>query len=59
MWTIMHAPALNIPGFKGANGMPIGVTLVGGRYKDMNLLHVGKSIGRAFEAKGGWVLELK
>lgn len=28
-WTLMHGPAVNIPAFKGSNGMPVGVQVVG------------------------------
>jgi Asp-tRNA(Asn)/Glu-tRNA(Gln) amidotransferase A subunit family amidase len=45
---------LNVPGFKGENGMPIGVSLVAPRYHDMRLLAVGKKVGAIFEAEGGW-----
>ncbi|RFU24667.1 hypothetical protein B7463_g11666, partial [Scytalidium lignicola] len=44
MWTILHAPALNIPGFASENGMPIGLTMVGPRYTDLHVLYVGKAI---------------
>ena len=50
----MHAPALNIPGFQGDNGMPIGLTAVGPRYTDRGLLHVAKAIGDLFREEGGW-----
>jgi Asp-tRNA(Asn)/Glu-tRNA(Gln) amidotransferase A subunit family amidase len=45
---------LNIPGFQGENGMPIGVSLVAPRYHDRHLLAVGKTVGAVFEAEGGW-----
>ena len=54
MWTILHVPCLNLPGFAGENGMPIGLTIVKPRYNDMSELHVGKAIGHIFEAGGGW-----
>jgi Asp-tRNA(Asn)/Glu-tRNA(Gln) amidotransferase A subunit family amidase len=50
----LHTPVLNVPGFKGENGMPIGVSLVAPRYHDRRLLAVGKSVGALFEAEGGW-----
>ena len=53
-WTIMHCPALNIPGFAGENGLPIGLTAVTARCRDRHLLHVAKTIGPLFEAEGGW-----
>jgi amidase len=59
MWTALHTPVINVPGFAGEvrflcslltpispsdpkiqNGMPVGLTLVSGRYKDRQLLKV-------------------
>jgi Asp-tRNA(Asn)/Glu-tRNA(Gln) amidotransferase A subunit family amidase len=53
-WTALHVPVVNVPGFQGENGMPIGVSLVAGRYKDRHLLHVAKEVGKIFESEGGW-----
>jgi Asp-tRNA(Asn)/Glu-tRNA(Gln) amidotransferase A subunit family amidase len=47
-------PVLNIPGFQGEHGMPIGLSLVAPRYKDRHLLLVGEQVGKIFEADGGW-----
>lgn len=49
---------VNIPGFKGENGMPIGVSLVAPRYNDRRLLAVSKTVGEIFEAQGGWKRDL-
>ncbi|KAI1119019.1 amidase [Nemania sp. NC0429] len=54
MWTALHTPVINIPGFQGANGMPIGLSLVGPRYYDRQLLAVSREVGRIFELEGGW-----
>ncbi|KAF1916016.1 amidase signature domain-containing protein [Ampelomyces quisqualis] len=54
IWTALHTPVLNVPGFKGENGMPIGISLVAPRYHDRHLLAVGKAVGAIFEAEGGW-----
>ena len=51
----MHVPALNIPGFAGENGLPIGLTAVGPRFADRHLLHVAKTLGPVFEKEGGWM----
>ncbi|KAH7173946.1 amidase signature domain-containing protein [Fusarium flagelliforme] len=40
IWTVLHVPVLNIPGFVGFNGMPIGLSLVAPRYHDRKLLAV-------------------
>lgn len=50
----MHVPALNIPGFAGVNGLPIGLTAVGPRFADRHVLHVAETIGPIFEEEGGW-----
>jgi len=58
MWTILQVPALNVPGFAGENGLPIGLTLVGPRYHDLHVLYTGKAIGERFEKEGGFSLKL-
>ncbi|KAK5630414.1 hypothetical protein RRF57_006129 [Xylaria bambusicola] len=58
MWTALHTPVINIPGFKGANDMPIGISLVAPRYHDRRLLTVSKAVGAIFEAEGGWERKL-
>ena len=58
MWTILNVPCLNIPGFVGDNGMPIGLTMVGPRYTDLHVLRVGKAIGKLFESEGGFESKL-
>ena len=54
MWTALHVPVINVPGFKGEHGMPIGLSLVAARYKDQALLAVAKEVGKVWEMKGGW-----
>jgi Asp-tRNA(Asn)/Glu-tRNA(Gln) amidotransferase A subunit family amidase len=51
----LHTPVVNIPGFKGEHGMPVGVSLVAPRYHDRHLLAVSQKVGEIFEAEGGWV----
>ncbi|RYC65852.1 hypothetical protein CHU98_g350 [Xylaria longipes] len=58
MWTALHTPVVNIPGFKGANNMPIGLSLVAPRYHDRHLLAVSKTVGQIFESEGGWERKL-
>lgn len=55
MWTVLHTPVLNVPGFTGVNGMPVGLSLVAPRFEDRHLLHVGKEVAKVF-AEGGWKL---
>lgn len=57
-WTLLHAPCLNLPGFAGEKGMPIGLTLVDGRFHDKSVLQAGKIIGGVFEKEGGFNSEL-
>ncbi|KJZ79158.1 hypothetical protein HIM_01309 [Hirsutella minnesotensis 3608] len=51
MWTALHAPTLNVPGFHGSLGLPVGLTLVGPRYGDMNLLRAAGPIGTLFQSQ--------
>ena len=50
----LHTPVVNIPGFVGANGMPIGLSIVAPRYHDRHLLAVSAKVGEIFESQGGW-----
>lgn len=54
IWTALHVPVINVPGFQGANGMPIGLSLISGRYHDRHLLAVSEVVGPIFEQEGGW-----
>ncbi|MGE5396033.1 MAG: hypothetical protein ACM3MK_00705, partial [Chitinophagales bacterium] len=38
IWTMCHLPAVNLPIFKGPNGLPFGAQLVARRYNDILLL---------------------
>ncbi|WWC62256.1 uncharacterized protein I303_104852 [Kwoniella dejecticola CBS 10117] len=55
MWTVLHLPVLNVPGFKGRNGMPIGLSLVGPRYHEQALLRTAHAVAEVF-AQGRWKL---
>ncbi len=48
MWTLLHAPCINIPCCVGPNGMPIGITLTGPRFGDRRLLAAAIAVGRLF-----------
>ncbi|KAL4926694.1 amidase [Aspergillus undulatus] len=54
MWTALHVPVVNIPGFKGENGLPVGVSLVAARHRDEHLLAVAEEVGKVFGEEGGW-----
>jgi amidase len=38
-------PVVQVPAFKGPNGMPVGLALVAGRYCDRDLLGVAEVLG--------------
>lgn len=52
---MLHVPALSVPGFAGEQGLPIGLAVVGSRYRDLHVLNMGKRIGQIFEEEGGYV----
>ena len=37
IWTLMHVPVVNVPAFRGANGLPVGAQLVARRHDDRRL----------------------
>lgn len=55
---MLHAPVLNIPGFAGDHGLPLGLTVVGPRYCDLHVLNMGKRIGKVFGEEGGYVSQI-
>jgi len=42
LWTLCGMPALSVPLMQGANGLPLGVQLVGPRYGDARLLRTAR-----------------
>ncbi len=48
MWTLLHVPVVNVPGFVGPAGMPIGLSLTGPRYSDRHLVRVAKEVEPLF-----------
>lgn len=38
MWTLAHLPVVSVPAFLSPDGLPVGLQLVGGRYRDYGLL---------------------
>ncbi|PCD22230.1 hypothetical protein AU210_016020 [Fusarium oxysporum f. sp. radicis-cucumerinum] len=51
MWSGLHVPVLNVPGFKGDHDMPIGLSFVAPQYRGRHLLDVGKAVSKIFEAE--------
>lgn len=54
LWSALHVPVLNVPGFAGENGMPIGLSMVAPRFRDARLVGVARAVGGLFESEGGW-----
>ncbi len=50
LWTLTGMPALTLPLMQGANGLPIGVQLVGPRYGDARLLRTARWLASRIEA---------
>ncbi len=47
LWTVLHMPCLTLPADTGPNGLPVGIQLVGPRYRDAGLLDIGLWVERA------------
>lgn len=58
LWTGFHMPVINIPAFVGANGMSVGISLVGPRFRDQQLSRTGKVLGEALLCHGGWKVRI-
>ncbi|KAH0548150.1 hypothetical protein GP486_008122 [Trichoglossum hirsutum] len=56
-WTGIHMPVINIPAFTGAHGMPIGISVVAGRFFDQHLLKACRVLSEPLMAEGGWKIE--
>jgi Asp-tRNA(Asn)/Glu-tRNA(Gln) amidotransferase A subunit family amidase len=46
LWTLCGMPALSVPLLQGANGLPLGVQLVGARHRDARLLRTARWLVR-------------
>jgi Asp-tRNA(Asn)/Glu-tRNA(Gln) amidotransferase A subunit family amidase len=44
MWTLLHGPNVNIPVLHGPTGLPVGVTLIGPRFRDRQLLATAEAV---------------
>ncbi|KAK3899282.1 amidase signature domain-containing protein [Staphylotrichum tortipilum] len=54
LWTGLHMPVINIPAFVGQHGMPVGISLVAGRYQDRQLLRVATVLSKPLMVQGAW-----
>jgi len=50
MWNLLGLPCLNVPAFKGANQLPVGIQLVGALGEDDHLLRIGSWIEKKLKA---------
>lgn len=48
MWTLLHVPCVNIPCFKGPNGLPVGLTVTGPRFSDRHVLAAAEALSTLF-----------
>lgn len=51
MWTLLHVPCINVPGYVGNSGLPIGLTLLSGRYSDAPLLRGASAFARVIRPR--------
>jgi Asp-tRNA(Asn)/Glu-tRNA(Gln) amidotransferase A subunit family amidase len=50
LWTLLHTPCVNAPGFVGASGLPVGLTVTGPRFSDRKVLAAAQAFGAIFTA---------
>jgi Asp-tRNA(Asn)/Glu-tRNA(Gln) amidotransferase A subunit family amidase len=48
LWTLLHVPTVNVPGFSGPHGLPVGLTVTGPRFADRKVLAAAQAFGQAF-----------
>jgi len=46
-WTLLHVPAITLPGFTGPHNLPIGIQLIGSYLGDSKLLRAAAWVERA------------
>lgn len=45
IWTLLHTPTVNVPGFSAPNRMPVGLTVTGPRFSDRRVVAVAALLG--------------
>jgi Asp-tRNA(Asn)/Glu-tRNA(Gln) amidotransferase A subunit family amidase len=51
IWTLLHVPCVNVPGWRDAAGLPVGLTLTGPRFADRRVLAVAEAIEHAMASQ--------
>lgn len=51
IWTALHVPAITLPAVRGPNGLPVGIQLVSGRWRDRDLLAAAQQVSDALAWK--------
>ncbi|MEC7764402.1 MAG: amidase [Pseudomonadota bacterium] len=49
-WTLLGVPVVSVPGFRGPNGMPLGISVITRRYDDRKALAIATMAGEVFAA---------
>ncbi|SMQ53068.1 unnamed protein product [Zymoseptoria tritici ST99CH_3D7] len=55
LWSGLHVPVVHIPAFTGEHGLPVGLSIVAGRFHDQYLVKISKILGEPLMAEGGWI----
>ena len=50
-WTLLHVPAITLPGFTGPHHLPIGIQLIGAHLADSKLLRSAAWIERVIHER--------
>jgi len=50
IWTVLHAPSVTIPAFRGPNGLPVGAQLIGKRNQDRDLFAAARWVHTALKS---------
>ncbi|MFE3058734.1 amidase [Nocardia sp. NPDC059239] len=48
LWSLLQVPVVNVPGFTGPHGMPVGLSVVSPRFTDRNLIKVANRVAELF-----------
>lgn len=48
IWSLLHVPVANVPGFTGAGGLPVGLSVTGPRFYDRQVIAAAEALGKLF-----------